>query len=226
MCTATADSPGGCRSGHRRCAPGGAGSVRYPSERRPAHDRRGEAAALRLADAIEGGRSGRNARRGARRSRPPPAPRPHRSRRHRPAVGSAPHEAAACLALTRPTAVRFGITPPGATMTSCRGRTTSTSTTSSPASRSVPSTLATSRGSKQTAGKRLYCHPNTVRHRLHRIERQTGRLLNDPRSSAELLVALEALRTLPGPAAAPDADRTRRKRSAGDVARHTAHMTP
>jgi hypothetical protein len=81
-------------------------------------------------------------------------------------------------------------------------------------------------GSAIEAGKHLYCHPNTVRHRLHRIERQTGRLLNDPRSSAELLVALEALRTLPGPAAAPDADRTRRKRSAGDVARHTAHMTP
>ena len=45
----------------------------------------------------------------------------------------------------------------------------------------------------------LSCHPNTVRHRLHRIERQTGRPLNDPRSSAELFVALEALRTLPGP---------------------------
>jgi PucR C-terminal helix-turn-helix domain/GGDEF-like domain len=55
------------------------------------------------------------------------------------------------------------------------------------------------RGSAIEAGKRLYCHPNTVRHRLHRIERQTGRLLNDPRSSAELFVALEALRTLPGP---------------------------
>jgi PucR C-terminal helix-turn-helix domain/GGDEF-like domain len=55
------------------------------------------------------------------------------------------------------------------------------------------------RGSAIEAGKRLYCHPNTVRHRLHRIERQTGRPLNDPRSSAELFVALEALRTLPGP---------------------------
>ena len=55
-------------------------------------------------------------------------------------------------------------------------------------------------GSAIEAGKHLYCHPNTVRHRLHRIERQTGRPLNDPRSSAELFVALEALRTLPGPA--------------------------
>jgi sugar diacid utilization regulator len=56
------------------------------------------------------------------------------------------------------------------------------------------------RGSAVEAGKRLYCHPNTVRHRLHRVERQTGRPLDDPRSSAELFVALEALRTLPGPA--------------------------
>ena len=41
----------------------------------------------------------------------------------------------------------------------------------------------------------------------HRIERQADRLLHDPRSSAEVFVALEALRTLPGPVAAPEADR-------------------
>ena len=29
------------------------------------------------------------------------------------------------------------------------------------------------RGSAIEAGKHLYCHPNTVRHRLHRIEHQT-----------------------------------------------------
>jgi len=34
----------------------------------------------------------------------------------------------------------------------------------------------------------------------HRIERQTGRLLQDPRSCVELLIALEALRRLPEPA--------------------------
>ena len=56
------------------------------------------------------------------------------------------------------------------------------------------------RGSAVEAGKHLYCHPNTVRHRLRRIERQTGRSLADPRSSAELFVALEVLRTLPGQA--------------------------
>lgn len=61
-------------------------------------------------------------------------------------------------------------------------------------------TYFAARGSAVEAGKRLYCHPNTVRHRLHRIERQTGRLLQDPRSCGELLVALEALRRLPEPA--------------------------
>ena len=50
------------------------------------------------------------------------------------------------------------------------------------------------------AGKHLYCHPNTVRHRLRRIERHTGRSLQDPRSSAELFIALETLRRLPEPA--------------------------
>ena len=55
-------------------------------------------------------------------------------------------------------------------------------------------------GSAIEAGKHLYCHPNTVRHRLRRIERHTGRSLQDPRSSAELFVALETLRRLPEPA--------------------------
>jgi hypothetical protein len=55
-------------------------------------------------------------------------------------------------------------------------------------------------GSMSEAAKHLYCHPNTVRHRLRRIERQTGRSLQDPKSSAELFVALEALRRLPEPA--------------------------
>ena len=60
-------------------------------------------------------------------------------------------------------------------------------------------TYFAARGSAIEAGKRLYCHSNTVRHRLHRIERQTGLLLQDPRSCAELLIALEALRRLPEP---------------------------
>jgi hypothetical protein len=54
-------------------------------------------------------------------------------------------------------------------------------------------------GSMSEAAKHLFCHPNTVRHRLRRIERQTGRSLQDPKSSAELFVALVALRRLPEP---------------------------
>jgi hypothetical protein len=52
-------------------------------------------------------------------------------------------------------------------------------------------------GSATTAGARLFCHPNTVRHRLRRIETITGRSLSDPRASAELCLALEAVRVRP-----------------------------
>lgn len=53
---------------------------------------------------------------------------------------------------------------------------------------------STHHGSATETGEQLYCHPNTVRHRLHRIEERTGRSLNDPHSLAELLLALEASR--------------------------------
>jgi len=43
---------------------------------------------------------------------------------------------------------------------------------------------------------RLYCHPNTVRHRLHRIEKRTGRSLSRPRDLAELCLAFEVHRQL------------------------------
>jgi hypothetical protein len=62
------------------------------------------------------------------------------------------------------------------------------------------STLAAhfrAKGSATGAGKLLFCHPNTVRHRLRRIEQHTGRSLDDPAASAELYVALEALLRLP-----------------------------
>jgi sugar diacid utilization regulator len=52
-------------------------------------------------------------------------------------------------------------------------------------------------GSATEAGKLLFCHPNTVRHRLRRIEQHTRRSLDDPVASAELYVALEALLRLP-----------------------------
>jgi DNA-binding PucR family transcriptional regulator len=53
-------------------------------------------------------------------------------------------------------------------------------------------------GSAVEAGKRIYCHPNTVRYRLRRLQEHTGRSLEDPRAVAELLTALDALRLTSG----------------------------
>jgi hypothetical protein len=58
-------------------------------------------------------------------------------------------------------------------------------------------TWFTSRGSATITAQKLYCHANTVRHRLHRIELQTGRSLDDPSAVAELRIALETIRWLP-----------------------------
>lgn len=46
------------------------------------------------------------------------------------------------------------------------------------------------------AAEILFCHPNTVRYRLHRIEERTGRSLSRPRDVAELCLALEVHRRL------------------------------
>jgi hypothetical protein len=51
-------------------------------------------------------------------------------------------------------------------------------------------------GSLRAAGELLFCHPNTVRYRLHRIEQRTGRSLNRPRDIAELSLAFEVHRRL------------------------------
>jgi hypothetical protein len=51
-------------------------------------------------------------------------------------------------------------------------------------------------GSMRTAGEMLFCHPNTVRYRLHRIEQRTGRSLSRPRDIAELCLAFEVHRRL------------------------------
>jgi hypothetical protein len=51
-------------------------------------------------------------------------------------------------------------------------------------------------GSAAETGKRIYCHPNTVRYRLRRLQEHTGRSLDDPTGAAELLAALEALRVM------------------------------
>ena len=49
-------------------------------------------------------------------------------------------------------------------------------------------------GSTNEAARLLFVHPNTVRHRLHRLEERTGRSLSDPRAVAELSIALEVER--------------------------------
>jgi hypothetical protein len=55
-------------------------------------------------------------------------------------------------------------------------------------------------GSAAQAGKALYCHRNTVRNRLQRLEELTGRSLEHPQGLAELFVASEAVSLL-GPSA-------------------------
>lgn len=47
-------------------------------------------------------------------------------------------------------------------------------------------------GSTGVAARALFCHRNTVRYRLRRIEELTGLSLSDPRASALLLMALHA----------------------------------
>jgi sugar diacid utilization regulator len=51
-------------------------------------------------------------------------------------------------------------------------------------------------GSVRGAAEVLSCHPNTVRHRLRRIEKRTGRSLLRPRDVAELCLAFEVRRRL------------------------------
>jgi sugar diacid utilization regulator len=50
--------------------------------------------------------------------------------------------------------------------------------------------------SVRSAAAVLICHPNTVRHRLRRIEKRTGRTLSRPRDVAELCLAFEVHRRL------------------------------
>ena len=65
-------------------------------------------------------------------------------------------------------------------------------------------------GSAKEAGRVLYCHENTVRYRLRRLEAHLGRELGNPKAVAEFAAALSALRTFPAlagdPAAAHVAD--------------------
>ena len=50
--------------------------------------------------------------------------------------------------------------------------------------------------SVRRAAEVLFCHQNTVRHRLRRIEKCTGRSLSRPRDVAELCLASEVHRRL------------------------------
>jgi sugar diacid utilization regulator len=50
--------------------------------------------------------------------------------------------------------------------------------------------------SARSAAEVLICHPNTVRHRLRRIEKHSGRSLSRPRDVAELCLAFEVHRRL------------------------------
>jgi DNA-binding PucR family transcriptional regulator len=58
-------------------------------------------------------------------------------------------------------------------------------------------------GSLRTVGELLFCHPNTVRYRLRRIEQRTGRSLARPRDVAELCLAFEVHRLLMWQAESP-----------------------
>jgi DNA-binding PucR family transcriptional regulator len=48
-------------------------------------------------------------------------------------------------------------------------------------------------GSTEAIARQMFCHPNTVRLRLRRLESFTGRRLTDPLAAAEVLLALEAV---------------------------------
>jgi PucR C-terminal helix-turn-helix domain/GGDEF-like domain len=52
-------------------------------------------------------------------------------------------------------------------------------------------------GSIDQIAHHMFCHPNTVRQRLRRLEAHTGRSVNNPRDAAELFIALEMVRRLP-----------------------------
>jgi DNA-binding PucR family transcriptional regulator len=56
-------------------------------------------------------------------------------------------------------------------------------------------------GSAERAAEALYCHPNTVRYRLRRIQELTGRSLTEPRGIAELASAAYVMNLAPAKSA-------------------------
>ena len=51
-------------------------------------------------------------------------------------------------------------------------------------------------GNASAAARQLYCHRNTVRNRLHRLEALSGQSLSDPRGAAGLSIAAQGARLL------------------------------
>jgi DNA-binding PucR family transcriptional regulator len=51
-------------------------------------------------------------------------------------------------------------------------------------------------GNTSAAARELYCHRNTVRNRLQRVEKLSGQSLSDPRGVAALSIAAEGVRLL------------------------------
>jgi hypothetical protein len=58
-------------------------------------------------------------------------------------------------------------------------------------------------GSTKLAAQRMFCHPNTIRHRLKRITDELGRSLTDPADILEIGTALRALSMFPDTAHLP-----------------------
>nr|WP_239155352.1 helix-turn-helix domain-containing protein [Amycolatopsis sp. FDAARGOS 1241] len=58
-------------------------------------------------------------------------------------------------------------------------------------------------GSTKLTSERMFCHPNTIRHRLRRITDELGRSLTNPADIAELGAALRALHLFPETAHLP-----------------------
>jgi hypothetical protein len=59
----------------------------------------------------------------------------------------------------------------------------------------VDAWVANAGSAKRTAGQ-LYCHPNTVRYRLQRVQTELRMSLTDPSALADLVVGLRAWRLL------------------------------
>lgn len=63
-------------------------------------------------------------------------------------------------------------------------------------------------GSARDAARTLYCHENTVRYRMRRLEDRLGHDLANPTALAELAAALSAVRMFPGLAGEPGGEFT------------------